>query len=43
MVEAHPNPRKALSDGPQSLDMAGLRKLAVELEPIARAIGRSLA
>jgi 3-deoxy-7-phosphoheptulonate synthase len=43
MVEAHPNPRKALSDGPQSLDLAGLRALAVELEPVARSIGRSLA
>ncbi len=43
MVEAHPNPRKALSDGPQQLDLAGLRKLVVELEPVARSIGRSLA
>jgi 3-deoxy-7-phosphoheptulonate synthase len=43
MVEAHPNPRKALSDGPQSLDLAGLRKLVVELEPVARSIGRDLA
>jgi 3-deoxy-7-phosphoheptulonate synthase len=43
MVEAHPNPRKALSDGPQSLDLAGLRKLLVELEPVAESIGRSLA
>lgn len=42
MVEVHPNPRKALSDGPQSLDIAGLRKLVVELEPIAASIGRSL-
>jgi 3-deoxy-7-phosphoheptulonate synthase len=42
MVEAHPDPRKALSDGPQSLDLAGLRKLTVELEPIARAVGRTL-
>jgi 3-deoxy-7-phosphoheptulonate synthase len=42
MVEAHPNPRKALSDGPQSLDLAGLRNLVVELEPVARSIGRSL-
>jgi 3-deoxy-7-phosphoheptulonate synthase len=42
MIEAHPNPRKALSDGPQSLDLAGLRNLVVELEPIAAAVGRSL-
>ncbi len=43
MVEAHPDPRSALSDGPQSLDLAGLRSLMGELEPVANAIGRSLA
>ncbi len=42
MIEAHPNPRKALSDGPQSLDLAGLRALVSELEPVAAAVGRSL-
>jgi 3-deoxy-7-phosphoheptulonate synthase len=42
MIEAHPNPRKALSDGPQSLDLAGLRALVGELEPVAQAIGRTL-
>src|SRR5450759_1669021 len=42
MVEAHPDPRKALSDGPQSLDLAGLRRLMVELEPVAASIGKSL-
>jgi 3-deoxy-7-phosphoheptulonate synthase len=42
MVEAHPDPRKALSDGPQSLDLAGLRRLMVELQPVAASIGRSL-
>jgi 3-deoxy-7-phosphoheptulonate synthase len=39
----HPNPREALCDGPQSLDLAGLRNLYAELEPVARAIGRTLA
>jgi 3-deoxy-7-phosphoheptulonate synthase len=43
MVEAHPNPRKALSDGPQQLDLAGLRSLIGELSPVAAAVGRSLA
>ncbi|GAV30768.1 3-deoxy-D-arabino-heptulosonate 7-phosphate (DAHP) synthase [Coriobacteriaceae bacterium EMTCatB1] len=43
MVEVHPNPREALCDGPQSLDLAGLRNLYAELEPVARAIGRTLA
>jgi 3-deoxy-7-phosphoheptulonate synthase len=42
MVEAHPDPRKALSDGPQSLDLAGLRALVGELEPVARSVGRTL-
>jgi 3-deoxy-7-phosphoheptulonate synthase len=42
MVEAHPNPRKALSDGPQQLDLEGLRALIGELSPVAAAVGRSL-
>jgi 3-deoxy-7-phosphoheptulonate synthase len=42
MVEAHPDPRKALCDGPQSLDLAGLRDLVRELEPVAASIGRTL-
>ena len=43
MVEVHPNPREALCDGPQSLDLEGLRNLVVELDPIAKAVGRVLA
>jgi len=43
MVEAHPDPRAALCDGPQSLDLAGLRDLVAELEPVAASIGRTLA
>lgn len=43
MVEVHPDPRSALCDGPQSLDLAGLRALMRELEPVARSIGRTLA
>lgn len=42
MVEVHPNPRKALSDGPQSLDLEGLRRLADELKPIAASVGKTL-
>ncbi len=42
MVEAHPNPHDALSDGPQSLDLAGLDALVGELVPVARSIGREL-
>lgn len=42
MVEVHPDPRKALCDGPQSLDLEGLRRLVVELKPVAEAVGRTL-
>jgi 3-deoxy-7-phosphoheptulonate synthase len=42
MVEVHPDPRKALCDGPQSLDLAGLRDLVRELEPVAASVGRTL-
>jgi 3-deoxy-7-phosphoheptulonate synthase len=43
MVEVHPNPREALCDGPQSLDLAGLRSLVTELSAVASAIDKSLA
>lgn len=43
MVEAHPDPRAALCDGPQSLDLEGLRNLVVELGTVAEAVGRTLA
>lgn len=42
MVEVHPNPREALCDGPQSLDLPGLRSLVNELGPVAQSIGRTL-
>jgi 3-deoxy-7-phosphoheptulonate synthase len=42
MVEVHPDPRRALCDGPQSLDLAGLRALMGELDPVARAVGRTI-
>lgn len=34
MVEVHPDPEKALSDGPQSLTLAGFQKLMTELGKI---------
>lgn len=43
MVEVHPNPREALCDGPQSLDLEGIRSLVTELSKVADAIGRTLA
>lgn len=43
MVEVHPDPRSALCDGPQSLDLAGLGALTVELQRVAAAVDRELA
>lgn len=42
MVEVHPNPREALCDGPQSLDIPGLQSLVAELQPLAASIGRTI-
>jgi 3-deoxy-7-phosphoheptulonate synthase len=42
MVEVHPNPREALCDGPQSLDIPGIRALVAELQPLAASIGRTV-
>ena len=42
MVEVHPNPREALCDGPQSLDLEGLRSLVGELRAVAAAVGTTL-
>lgn len=40
MVEVHPQPAEALSDGPQSLDFAGFEKLMAALKPIVAAMER---
>lgn len=42
MVEVHPDPRHALCDGPQSLDLAGLTALIVEVQRVAAAVDRKL-
>lgn len=36
LVEVHPNPAKALSDGEQSLDFAGFDAMMADLEPWIR-------
>lgn len=41
MIEAHPDPARARSDGPQSLTLPMLEALGASLAPIARAVGRS--
>jgi 3-deoxy-7-phosphoheptulonate synthase len=43
LVEVHPNPDRALSDGAQSLFPEQFTQLVVELRQIARAIGRTIA
>src|SRR5713101_3953958 len=42
MVEVHPDPGKALSDGFQALTPAAFRQLMVECRKVARALGRDL-
>jgi 3-deoxy-7-phosphoheptulonate synthase len=42
MVEVHPNPAKALSDGAQSLTPEHFAQLMAELRPIVQAVGRTL-
>ena len=43
MVEVHPRPEEALSDGDQSLDFGQFRGLMADLRPFAEAVGRTLA
>jgi 3-deoxy-7-phosphoheptulonate synthase len=43
MVEVHPHPEVALSDGAQSLTLDGFRTLIQQLRPVAEAVGRQLA
>jgi 3-deoxy-7-phosphoheptulonate synthase len=42
LVEVHPAPDRALSDGAQSLDPGQFAELVSELRPIAAAIGRGV-
>jgi 3-deoxy-7-phosphoheptulonate synthase len=42
LIEVHPNPEKALSDGFQSLAPREFASLMRDLAPLARAIGRTL-
>jgi 3-deoxy-7-phosphoheptulonate synthase len=43
LVEVHPDPDRALSDGDQSLTLAQFRQLVEEVRPVAEAVGRRLA
>jgi len=42
IVEVHPNPAAAFSDGPQSLTPANFDELMARLRPVAAAVGRVL-
>jgi 3-deoxy-7-phosphoheptulonate synthase len=42
IIESHPNPAEALSDGPQSIPAAEIPALAEEMTTIAAAVGRTL-
>jgi 3-deoxy-7-phosphoheptulonate synthase len=42
MIEVHPNPAEALSDGPQSLKPKKFISLLREIKPIAEAVGKHL-
>ena len=42
IIEVHPDPDRALSDGMQSLNLAMFEKLMREVEKIAAALGRGL-
>ena len=42
MIEVHPNPQEALSDGPQSLDPHQFAALVKELKGVAQSVGRAV-
>ena len=42
MIEVHPDPASALSDGPQSLNLENFSELLTSLRPVAQAIGRRI-
>lgn len=43
LIEVHPEPEQALCDGQQSLNLEQFSRLLQELEPVVRAVGKSLA
>ena len=42
LIEVHPNPAVALSDGQQQIDFAGFAQLMRELQPFLNAVGRTI-
>ncbi|HAN45505.1 MAG TPA: 3-deoxy-7-phosphoheptulonate synthase, partial [Cyanobacteria bacterium UBA8156] len=41
MIEVHPNPQKALSDGPQSLNFDQFAQLMPKVATLAQCVGRA--
>lgn len=42
MIEVHPHPREACSDGPQSLVFDQFKRLVAEIEKLAEALGKTI-
>ncbi len=42
IIEVHPDPERALSDGPQQLTPQEFRALMAEIDPLSRALGRAV-
>ncbi len=42
IIEVHPDPKSALSDGPQSLDFDGFEELVKEISAIAPVVGKHI-
>ena len=42
IIETHPNPEKAIKDGPQSLTFGQFEQLMDDIRPIAQAVGKTL-
>ena len=42
LVEVHPNPEKAMSDGAQTLKFSKFERMMSEIAPVARSVGRTV-
>lgn len=42
IIEVHPNPAEAMSDGQQQVDFAGFQKLIETIQPFLRAVNKSI-
>src|SRR3954447_26798817 len=42
LIEVHPNPAEALSDGAQQVNFEGFRQLMTDLQPLLAAMGRTI-